>query len=206
MKKIFILIGSSFSLIYPNKVRNIISSIINYLSTGFYRGCFKSIGDNTIITPPRLIKNAKYISIGNNSSILNGICLTCIDDWYGYKYSPSITIGDNVSIGRQCHISAINSIIIEDGVLIGGEVTITDHSHGETYSKDVLCDVPSRRRLISKGRVRIGKNVWIGDKVTIVAGVNIGEGCVVGANSVVTHDLPAYSICGGIPARIINHY
>ena len=63
---------------------------------------------------------------------------------------------------------------------------------------------PTTRPLYSKGRVSIGKNVWIGDKATILPGVTIGDGVIVGANSVVTKDIPHYKIAIGCPAKIIN--
>lgn len=63
---------------------------------------------------------------------------------------------------------------------------------------------PLLRPLYSKGQVVIGKNVWIGDKVTILPGVSIGDGSVIAANSVVTKSIPPYSIAAGIPAKIIK--
>lgn len=63
---------------------------------------------------------------------------------------------------------------------------------------------PISRPLTSKGEVRIGNNVWIGDKATVLPGVTIGDGAIVGTNAVVTSDVPAYSIAVGNPARIID--
>ena len=63
---------------------------------------------------------------------------------------------------------------------------------------------PVSRPLVSKGKVVIGENVWIGDKATILPGVSIGDGSVIGANAVVTKDVPPYSVVVGNPARIIN--
>lgn len=58
--------------------------------------------------------------------------------------------------------------------------------------------------MVSKGGVHIGKNVWIGDKATILPGVSIGEGTVVAANAVVTKDVPPFCVVGGNPARVIR--
>ncbi len=63
---------------------------------------------------------------------------------------------------------------------------------------------PIKRQLYSKGPVRICRNVWLGEKVTILPNVTVGEGSVIGANSVVTHDIPPYSIAVGNPARVIR--
>ena len=62
---------------------------------------------------------------------------------------------------------------------------------------------PDNRPLYSKGQIKIGDNVWIGEKAAIMGGVSIGDGAVIGANTVVTHDVPAYSIAVGCPAKII---
>ena len=64
---------------------------------------------------------------------------------------------------------------------------------------------PLERPITSKGPVVIGNNVWIGDKATILPGVTIGDGAVIAANAVVTKDVPAYSVVGGNPARVIKN-
>jgi acetyltransferase-like isoleucine patch superfamily enzyme len=119
------------------------------------------------------------------------------------KFTPSITIGDNCSIGEYCHITSINSITIGNGVLTGRWVTITDNSHGSSSLEEFYIQ-PSKRKLYSKGSVVIEDNVWIGDKVTILPGVHIGYGSIIGANAVVTKDVPANCVVGGNPAKIIK--
>lgn len=64
---------------------------------------------------------------------------------------------------------------------------------------------PLSRLQYSKGEVAIGRNVWIGDKVTVLPGVHIGDGAIIGAGSVVTGDVPAYAVVAGNPARIIRN-
>ena len=71
-------------------------------------------------------------------------------------------------------------------------------------SIEELCVHPSHRAPFSKGPVRIDDFVWIGDKVTICPNVTIGKGAIVGANSVVTQDVPSYSVAVGSPVRIIK--
>ena len=60
-------------------------------------------------------------------------------------------------------------------------------------------------KLISKGKIHISKNVWIGEGACILAGVNIGQGAIIGANAVVTKDIPNFAIAVGVPARIIKN-
>ncbi len=96
-------------------------------------------------------------------------------------------------------ISSINRIEIGEWRLTGKWVTITDHSHGTTNMTDLI-KRPIERPLYSKGPIRIGNNVWIGDKVTILPSVTIGDGVVVAANSVVSKDIPSYTVAAGNPA------
>ena len=88
-------------------------------------------------------------------------------------------------------------------MLTGRYVYISDNNHGKT-DYESLCQQPSERELDIKGPVVIGDNVWIGDKVSILSGVTIGEGSIIGCNAVVTHDIPPYSVVGGVPAKIIK--
>lgn len=82
-------------------------------------------------------------------------------------------------------------------------VTITDNSHGY-ITKNETHTPPLKRPLYSKGPVIIGKNVWVGDKATILPNVNIGDGAIIGANAVVTKDVPPYSVAVGNPAKIVK--
>ncbi|MFD0976356.1 acetyltransferase [Salinimicrobium gaetbulicola] len=120
---------------------------------------------------------------------------------------PIIEIGKNVQLNDYVHIGAINSIIIEDNVLIASKVFITDHNHGSYSGKN--CDAPNTppasRKLFSK-KVHIEKNVWIGEFVSILPGVRIGEGSIIGTMSVVTKSIPPHSIAIGSPARVIKEF
>lgn len=121
----------------------------------------------------------------------------------GERHTPEIRIGINCSIGEYNNITATNRIEIGDNLLTGRWVTITDNSHGTTDAESLQIE-PLMRPVISKGPVVIGKNVWLGDKATILPGVTIGEGAVIGANSVVTKDVAPYTVVAGIPAKEIN--
>ena len=164
---------------------------------------FKSIGKGCHIEKMRSLIGAKNIIIGEHCSIGFNSQLTAHESFRGGSYSPRIEIGNNVSLGDYIHVTAINSITICDGVLTGRWVTISDHSHGHVEPEEMSM-APNYRELFSKGAVYIGKNVWIGDKASIMPGVTIGEGCIVGANTVVTKDVPPYSVVVGSPAKIVK--
>lgn len=177
------------------KIKNIkIVSTISHVSEG------SSFGMNCHIV------GGKNIYIGKNFHAEDCLKLQTWEKYLGEKtgYSPKLTIGDNVSIMSNCQISCANSIEIGEGCLLGDNVFITDNFHGKNDTFDELQRNPLERRLFSKGPVLIGKNVWIGRNACIMSGVTIGDGCIVGANSVVTHSFPANSIIGGAPAKLIK--
>lgn len=147
------------------------------------------------------------ISIDDNTTFEESLFLTAWDSYlYCEKpqlFNPEIKIGKNCHFGAFNHITAINYIQIGDGCLTGKWVTITDNSHGSTEISDLLIE-PIMRPLFSKGPVIIGRNVWIGDKATILPNVRIGDGSVIAANAVVTKDVPAFCVAVGNPALIIK--
>ena len=163
------------------------------------------IGQNCLICPPCKLwgGGSKRIVIGDNTVIQSHCILGCWLKYAGDTFTPKIKIGSNCNIGEYTHISAINNIKIGNGVLTGRYVYIGDNSHGG-FSREEMLIQPIKRRLVSKGEIIIGDNVWIGDKATILAGISIGQGAIIGANAVVTRDVPPFSIVGGNPARIIK--
>ncbi len=153
--------------------------------------------------PTNYINGTQYFTIKERTRFGRFAVLTAWDKYEDDTFSPSVRIGENCNFGDFLHLTCINKITIGNDVLTGRWVTITDNGHGTTDFA-VLHQPPMHRSLYSKGPVTIGNNVWIGDKATILPGVTIGEGSVIAANSVVTKDIPAYSIAGGNPAQIIR--
>ena len=146
------------------------------------------------------------ISIGDGTHIGEHCILTAWKSTCaGGDFHPEIIIGRNCCIGEYNHITSTNKIVIGNNLLTGRWVTITDNSHGET-DYDTLLQPPLMRLVTSKGPVIIGKDVWIGDKATILPGITIGDGAVIAANSVVTKDVPAYSVVAGNPARVVKKF
>lgn len=151
---------------------------------------------------PIVVHGAKYISFGK-SGFGRGSVISAIDNYAGIKFNPKIRIGDNCSIGEFSHITACKEVIIGNNVLMGRMVYISDNNHGEA-NRETMDIPPASRKLFVKGPVIIDDNVWIGERAVILSGVHIGKGAVVAANAVVTKDVPAYSIVGGVPATIIK--
>lgn len=120
----------------------------------------------------------------------------------------TLQIGENFELGDYCHIVAVDRVKIGNNVMVASKVFISDCNHG-SYSCSEGGSEPSeppRYRALSSSPVIIGNNVWIGDNAVILAGVHIGDGCVIGANSVVNHDIETNTIAVGVPARVVKRY
>lgn len=107
----------------------------------------------------------------------------------------NIAVGKNVFINSGCKFQDQGGIVIGDGALIGHNVVLATLNHSLA-----VCD----RQDLIPGPIRIGKNAWIGSNVTILPGVTVGDGAVVAAGAVVTKDVPAYTVAGGVPARVLR--
>ncbi|WP_052189579.1 MULTISPECIES: acyltransferase [Xenorhabdus] len=145
------------------------------------------------------ILNHEKIIFGDNFSSGQGTWIQPIND------NSKIEFGDNVSISDWSHITALDSIVIGSGCLIGSKVIITDHSHG--YTEDLEKEFiirPNERPLVSKGAIFIEENVWIGDGAVILGNIKIGKGAIIAAQSVVNTNVPPFTMVGGIPAKIIK--
>ena len=190
-------------MIFSPKIFTYLDKVINYLYSLYKSNQFSRVEGKLSLNYPIYLRGGKYITVGNNFYSDLRLRLEAWDEHLGYNFSPNITIGNNVSINSDCHIGAINEIIIEDGVLIASKVFITDHYHGLIDSEAINVS-PSNRKLYSKGPVKIEKNVWIGEGVVVLPNVTIGENSIICDNSVVTKSIPKNSIVGGNPAKIIR--
>jgi len=172
-------------------------------STQLKKRSFKSFGKNSLLGLNSRIIKPQFISIGNNSSVCNGVELSCSEAPESIGKLPELIIGNNVSIGEYSHITCANKLIIGNGVLTGKKVLITDNAHGAS-NRTSLETQPMLRDIVSNGPVIIEDNVWVGEKASIMPNVHIGKGAIVAANAVVTKDVPAYAVVGGNPAKIIK--
>lgn len=119
-----------------------------------------------------------------------------------------IIFGNDVQINDYVHISAVEKVDIGNNVLMASHVYISDNSHG--YYDGSHCDsspqTPPKDRAYKVVPVKIGDNVWLGEGVIVMPGVEIGSGCVIGAHSVVNKDIPTDCIAVGAPAKVIKQY
>jgi lipopolysaccharide O-acetyltransferase len=159
------------------------------------------------IGPRAHLRGLSRISMGEDFSAGEGLWLEAITSYGDERFDPKLVIGNHVRISHWSHIACTNSVVIGDHVLIGSKVIITDHNHGFFGANATSPTIPPAQRPLERDRfVRIEANVWLGDGVVVCPGVTMGEGSVVGANAVVTTDVPPFTLVAGVPARPIRRY
>ncbi len=110
-------------------------------------------------------------------------------------FGRNIHLGKDVFINSNCQFQDQGGIFVGDGCLIGPSTIIATLNHDQD---------PDRRQNMHHAPVRLGRNVWTGAHVTILPGVTIGDGAIIAAGAVVTKDVPAREVWGGVPARLIR--
>lgn len=132
-----------------------------------------------------------HVSIGDFSRIVVSTSF--------HEMGTKITIGNYVGIGEFAYLGGAGGLEIGDECIIGQYFSC--HPENHTYSHP---EIPIRKQGVNRQGIKIGKNCWIGSKVTLLDGVEIGDGCVIAAGSVVNHSFPANSVIGGVPAKFIK--
>jgi acetyltransferase-like isoleucine patch superfamily enzyme len=158
-----------------------------------------------LIRLPVDIRNRRNIKIGKGFTTGFG----CRIEAYPQRNSDGncLEIGTDVEINDYVHIAAGEKIVIGNNVLIASKVFISDINHGKYSGEGADSPLtPPNSRSLSTNPVIINDNVWIGESVCILPGTTIGSGCIIGALSVVTRDIPPNSIAVGAPARVVKTY
>ena len=137
------------------------------------------------ISPRGKIRFGRFVWIGDGTKI------RC--------HEGVVEIGAKTVMGQECTISAYQRVRIGEECVIADRAMFIDFDHGI-----VEVERPIRLQGIYKRDVEVGNNVWIGYGACILRGVSVGDNSVIGTNSVVTKDVPANAVVGGIPARIIR--
>jgi acetyltransferase-like isoleucine patch superfamily enzyme len=164
----------------------------------FHARHFKVYSFSSTILNSLKIQGHKYISIDKKVYVHKFV-------WLGaYKISevvPELVISEGVCLGNFNHITCGKKVFIGKNVLTADKVFITDHLH--EYGNPNIPIIQQGIRI--KQEVIIGDGAWIGENVSII-GANVGKNSIIGANSVVSSDIPDYSIAVGSPARVIKRY
>lgn len=182
-----------------------------YTILGLQKLIFSYLITKLFYSKSRLIRFP--FDIRNKSNIDFGIGLTTgvgcrIEAFPNIKDSIVLQFGNNVQINDYVHITAMESVKIGNNVLLASKIYISDCSHGSYFgdgNDSSPNTIPTARPLFAKP-VFIEDNVWLGEFVSVLPGVTIGKGTIVGANSVVAKSLPAYVIAVGTPAKPIKKF
>lgn len=133
------------------------------------------------------------LEIGPNTMLEPNVWITIGDE-------GRVRIGDGTFLNIAVMVAALDLVEIGSHCMLANGCFVTDANH--------RIDDPDRpvpwQGFESKGPTRIGDNVWLGANVVVTSGVTIGERCVIGANSVVTRDIPPYSVAAGAPAKVLH--
>lgn len=168
--------------------------------TALYTKKFEKFGHDSVLYHPLCIRGRENICIGNQTTILNGVRMQVYNDLTGKQ--SKIKIGDNCYIGYNNTFLAGGNITLEDGVLMASNILISSENHSiNPESPDYYMD-----QKLSCAPIIVGEGTWIGEKVSILSGVTIGKKCVIGAGSIVTKNIPDFSIAVGSPAKVIKKY
>ena len=159
-----------------------------------------ALGPRSVLDGVVQINNPRVVAIGSYVKVLDGLVLADLRP--GTGTAPKIVIGDGCMIMYRFQCNAAESVVIGRHVLIASNVFIGDSDHVvEPGGVPVTCN----GRFVTRP-VRIEDNCWIGQNAVILKGVTIGAGSIIGANSVVTRDVPAGSVAAGNPARVVKQF
>lgn len=180
-----------------NRLLRLPTAIRKRLLRPWYRWRFAEFGEGSELGARCEIRNARSIAIGERVQIQRYSRIEAHDLRDG---KVRIRIGDGSIIAPYVHIGAVESVTIGRNCGIAPFTWITDHDHDTT---DPMQPVVTQRRVLAAPTV-IEDGVYIGERVAVLRGVRIGTCSIVGTNSVVTRDVPPFSIVVGIPARVIK--
>ena len=153
-----------------------------------------SLGRHAVPGPPRDDRRsaaARSIHFGRWVWIGHGTKIRC--------HEGEVSIGDKTVMGQECTISAYQHVSIGEQCILADRVMLIDFDHNVAE-----VERPIRVQGIYKRDMRVGNNVWIGHGAQILRGVTVGDNAIVGADAVVTKDVPANAVVGGVPARILR--
>jgi acetyltransferase-like isoleucine patch superfamily enzyme len=179
------------------KVYRAINSRVWFL---FNRRRFKKLGARSFVIKPIII-TPFCVEIGHDVVVQANSRIEGVTSYEGDNFNPVIILDDNCTIQQNIHLTCAKRVYIGKYTAIAANVTITDIHH--PY-EDIFLPIEKQRLLISP--VSIGSECKIYNNAVILPGTTIGKHCTVGANSVVSGNIPDYSVVVGIPGRIIKRY
>jgi len=219
MLKFLVLKIKGRTIDFDNKVRDIdLLNLFLFQGLSILRGLVKvrkivSLGRNVTVFSKQNAYFGKGVSIGNYSTIdalgTDGLYIgsgSSIGSFSIIKVSGTLSsigkriqVGSNVGIGDFAHIGGAGGVTIGDDTIAGAYLSIHPENHIFSNPKELI-----RNQGVNRKGIKIGKNCWIGAKVTILDGAKVGDGCVIAAGAVVNAEFPDNVVIGGVPAKILK--
>jgi acetyltransferase-like isoleucine patch superfamily enzyme len=165
--------------------------LVGKLLRPWWRRRFAAFGDESLLYRPEWLYRPDLMTIGERVWLeIGGAGL--------HGSSPVLRVGNGVVMRHHVTISAHESVVIEDDVLIAAWTSIydSDHTLGRQGNPIWHPDITEP--------VRVGRGSWLGERVAVLRGSNIGTHCIIGANSVVKGTIPDYSVAVGAPAKVVG--
>lgn len=159
---------------------------------------FRRFGASSVVHRPEWIYGGEHMAIGDHVLVLHRAWLAVERQAWGAT-EPVITIGDFTAIRPNVTMTAAERIDIGPNVVIAAFTTLVDSDH--TWD-DGRASVLYNRVVTSP--IRVGEGTWIGERVAVLRGADIGEYCIIASNSVVRGEIPPYSIAAGVPAKVVG--
>ncbi len=198
----------------------LLSSLPGMLGLGlrkiFFPSMFGAVGKNVIFGHHLSLRMPHRIFIGANTMVDDFVFLSFRGEKdQGLRIGENVLLGrftqlkvrggdlelgNDVNIGPYCHFGTVSKLTVGEHSLFGANCYIGGVRHGFSDSSKPIVE----QELTSRGPTEIGSDVWLGAQVIVNEGIRIGDGAIIGANAVVTKDVPAYSISAGVPARVIG--
>jgi acetyltransferase-like isoleucine patch superfamily enzyme len=164
---------------------------------------FGSFGSKShICAPLTVVGSPDSIHVGDNVHLGPNATLSAVREHHGQSYDPLVTIGDGCSFGEQLFISCCGAVSIGREVMASARVVLTDNYHA--YEDPSVA--PIHQPLSEPNPVRVGDGAFLGVGCVVLPGVTLGVRAYVGANAVVTKDVPPWTIVAGNPARAIRQW
>ena len=182
-----------------NIFQKIVRRLHNYIRFVHENTLYGSFGHKAKIIKPMRILGKRNMYIGDYVHILNGARLEAISEYAGKKLNPKLIIGNRTTIEQACHIIATGELRIGCDCVFSAFVYIADCNH------QYIPGVRINDAELEVKKTTIGDGCFIGIGARIMPGVTLGNNCVVGANAVVTHDVPPRAVVAGVPAKIIKY-
>ena len=169
------------------------------LARYLWRRALTSSGRRWQTDGPLFLGRRLQLQVGRSGTLALGRFCWIGDGTKIRCHEGEVSIGAKTVLGQECTISAYQRVHIGEQCVIADRAMFIDFDHGV-----VDVEAPIRLQGIYKRDVEVGSNVWIGYGACILRGVRVGDNAIVGTNSVVTHDVPANAVVGGVPAKVLR--